>query len=140
MAIGHEISLAQYAPLAYSQIVKAVPMTLVEMPEFIERAEDLLSENQRDDLLTHIASNPECGAIIPDTGGVRKLRWAAGRRGKSGGVRVIYYFYNDTMPIVLLTVYAKSRKRDLSQEEKNELRKLMPLLVKTYQRRRGGRK
>jgi len=52
-------------------------------------------------------------------------------KGKRGGVRVIYYFHNEAYPLFLLTVYAKSRKANLSKTERNDLRKLVPLLVKT---------
>jgi hypothetical protein len=63
-------------------------------------------------------------------GGVRKLRWAREGRGKSGGVRVIYFFYNDGIPLYLLTIYGKNEKDNLSAAERNELAKLAALLVK----------
>ena len=124
--------------MAYTSIVKYAPMSLVEMPEFTERVEELLSEEQCYELLTHIAQNPECGDVMPGTGGVRKLRWALRGKGKRGGARVIYYYHDRHMPILLITMYPKSAKRDLSQAEKNELRKLMPVLVSTYKSRRSG--
>jgi hypothetical protein len=64
-------------------------------------------------------------------GGVRKLRWAREGRGKSGGVRVIYFFYNDGIPLYLLTIYGKNEKDNLSAAERNELAKLAALLAKT---------
>jgi hypothetical protein len=124
--------------MAYTSIVKYAPMSLVEMPEFTERVEELLSEEQCYELLTHIAQNPECGDVMPGTGGVRKLRWALRGKGKRGGARVIYYYHDQHMPILLITMYPKSAKRDLNQAEKNELRKLMPVLVRTYKSRRSG--
>ena len=66
------------------------------------------------------------------TGGIRKLRWAAGGRGKSGGVRVIYYFHNKSLPLFLLTLFGKNEKVNLSKSEYNELTKLTNLLVKNY--------
>ena len=127
------------APMAYTAIVKWAPMTLMEMPEFTERAEDRLPEQYREDLFTHIGENPECGEVIPGTGGVRKVRWALPGKGKRGGVRVIYYYHDQDMPIVLISLFRKNEKADLSQAEKNELRKLMPILVQTYRGRRGKR-
>ena len=72
---------------------------------------------------------------MPGTGGVRKLRWALEGTGKSGGCEVIYYYHNETMPIILLTVYPKSEKDNLSKEQQNALKRLVPVLVKTYQQR-----
>jgi len=126
--------------MAYTSTVKYAPMSLVEMPEFTESAEKLLSEEQCYELLTHIAQNPECGDVMPGTGGVRKLRWALLGKGKRGGARVIYYYHDRDMPILLITMYPKSAKRDLSQAEKNELKKLMPVLVSTYKSRRRGKR
>ena len=55
------------------------------------------------------------------TGGIRKLRWSAQGRGKSGGVRVIYYFHNETMPLFLLTVFGKGEKANLTKGVRNDL-------------------
>jgi len=90
------------------------PIALVEMPEFAEHADKILSEGQRYELLLHIAEDPDCGAVIPGTGGVRKLRWGLSGRGKRGGVRVIYYYYDQNMPILLLALFVKNVKADLS--------------------------
>jgi hypothetical protein len=66
------------------------------------------------------------------TGGIRKLRWAIGNKGKSGGVRVIYYQYNESIPLFLLTVFGKGEKANLSPAERNELAKYIGLLIKHY--------
>jgi len=63
------------------------------------------------------------------TGGIRKLRWARAGRGKSSGVRVIYYFYDDSMPLYLLAVFGKNEKANLSKEERNRLAKAVKELV-----------
>jgi hypothetical protein len=67
------------------------------------------------------------------TGGVRKLRWSRGSRGKSGGVRVIYYFHSAGMTLYLLTLFAKNERANLSKAERNELATLVGLLVAAWQ-------
>jgi hypothetical protein len=122
--------------MAYSGAVETVPMTLVEMPEFIARSKGLLSSEEVNALQVHVGTHPESGDLMPDTGGIRKLRWALEGRGKRGVARVVYYFHSGAMPIFLLTVFAKNEKADLSKAEKNELRKLIPLLVQSYRNQR----
>lgn len=66
------------------------------------------------------------------TGGVRKLRWGRQGRGKSGGVRVIYYVHSDLMPLYLLTLFAKNERANLSKAERNELAGLVDILVSAW--------
>ena len=88
-------------------------ITIAELPEYQRRAEKLLSGNERQDIVNYLAAFPKEGDLIRDTGGVRKLRWQRGGRGKSAGVRVIYYFHSERMPLYLLTVFVRiSRHRD----------------------------
>lgn len=103
-------------------------ITVAEMPEYIRRATRLLSQSERSDVIDYVAATPKAGDLIQGTGGVRKLRWARGGRGKSGGVRVIYYFHSEALPLYLLTVFGKGEKADLSQAERNELAKLVQIL------------
>src|SRR5574340_49326 len=110
----------------------AVPMTVVETPFFIRKVTGLLDEEERWDLIGFLAANPESGDIIPETGGVRKVRWAAQGRGKRGGVRVIYYYHSQAFPLFLLTAYAKNQKANLTGAERSEFKKLTTLLVRTY--------
>jgi len=70
------------------------------------------------------------------TGGIRKLRWSAQGKGKSGGVRIIYYHHNEYIPLFLLTLFGKGEKANLSKTECNELAKFTSLLIKNY----GARK
>lgn len=62
--------------------------------------------------------------MIQNTGGLRKVRWAANGKGKRGGVRVIYYYIMPASQIRLLVIYRKGLKDDLTEDEKKELRKL----------------
>ena len=103
-------------------------VTVAELPEYIRCAERLLSEAERRDVVDFLAARPRTGDLIQGTGGVRKLRWSRGGRGKSGGVRVIYYFHSDRMPLYLLTVFGKGDKADLTGAERGELRELISIL------------
>ncbi len=107
-------------------------ITVVELPEFIRRSKKLLSEQERNDIINYLAFHPDSGAIIKGSGGIRKLRWKKQGRGKSGGVRIIYYYKNLNLPVFLLTVFAKSDKIDLSKSQRNELSQLVKILVENY--------
>lgn len=109
--------------------------TIVELPEFIRRAAALLSDDEKRELLNYLASDPLAGVLIQGTGGVRKLRWAVGAKGKRGGVRVIYYVQGITVPIFLLTVYGKGQKENLTKAECNELSALTKMLAEKYRSR-----
>lgn len=78
---------------------------------------------------------PNSGVIMEGTGGVRKLRWARTGSGKSGGVRVIYYFHDESMPLYLLTAFGKNEKANLSKEERNLLAKAVKELVVFWRQR-----
>src|ERR1019366_4328117 len=112
--------------------MQPAPMTVVETPFFLRKAADLLAEDERLQLIAFVGANPEAGDVIPEAGGVRKVRWAAKGRGKRGGIRVVYYFHNEAFPVFMLTVYSKNRKANLTKAERNELKTLVPSLVKTY--------
>ena len=105
--------------------------TVVELPEFIRRVEKLLGESERQSLITFVAEFPVSGVLIRGTGGIRKLRWARKGSGKSGGVRVIYYYHDERIPLYLLTVFGKGEKSNLSQSERNELASLVKLLIQS---------
>jgi len=106
--------------------------TIVELPEFLRRSDRLLSESERLSIINYLASHPASGDRMQGTGGIRKLRWSAQGKGKSGGVRIIYYYHNESMPLFLLTVFGKGEKSNLSKNERNELAKFTSLLVSNY--------
>ena len=107
-------------------------LTIAEVPEYIRRAEKLLTEDERRDVVDYLAAHPKAGDIMEGTGGVRKLRWGRQGRGKSGGVRVIYYVHSDVMPLYLLTMFAKNERANLSKAERNELAGLVDTLVSAW--------
>ncbi len=106
--------------------------TIVELPEFVKRSDKLLSEPERTSIINYLASHPASGDIMQGTGGIRKLRWSAHGKGKSGGVRVIYYYHHESIPIFVLTVFGKGEKANLSKSERNDLAKVTSLIVKSY--------
>jgi len=106
--------------------------TIVELPEFLKQCEKVLSESERLSIINYLAKHPAAGKIMQRTGGIRKLRWAARGKGKSGGVRVIYYYHNKSIPLFLLTLFGKGEKPNLSKAECNELNKITTLLVEKY--------
>ena len=83
-------------------------------------------------LIDVLAAEPECGDLIQGTGGLRKVRFGVGGKGKRGSLRVVYYFYNDTMPLFLLTVFAKNERDNLSKAERNALAKVARTLRESY--------
>jgi len=97
------------------------PMTVCEAEEFLARAEKVWSADDRAEFVDFIALHPEAGDLIPGTGGIRKVRWTKPGSGKRGGVRVIYYYYDTTVPLYLVTMFAKNQKSDLNPADKKAL-------------------
>ncbi len=73
----------------------SAPMTVVETGEFLKRVKPLMSDEERAELIASVGASPEAGEIMPDIGGVRKIRWALEGKGKSGGARVVSYYHNE---------------------------------------------
>lgn len=107
-------------------------LTVAELPEYLRTAGKLLADADRRAIVDHLAAHPTAGDLIEGTGGVRKLRWARGGRGKSGGARVIYYFHSEVMPLYLLTMFAKNERANLSKAERNALAALVDVLVEIW--------
>lgn len=80
----------------------------IEASVFTRYVYEYLSEDEYVGLQIYLSRHPEAGKVVPGTGGVRKVRWAISGKGKSGGVRVIYYFKRQDDEIWLLTIYSKS--------------------------------
>lgn len=106
--------------------------TIVELPEFQDKADKLLTDQEKLGVINYLAAHPQAGVLMQGTGGIRKFRWATGSKGKSGGARVIYYFHNESIPLFLLSVFGKKDKANLSKAECNELAKLTRLIVNNY--------
>jgi hypothetical protein len=105
-----------------------------ETAAYLARANKLLSSEEQDAVVEMIARDPTCGVLVTETGGVRKVRFAVRGRGKSGSVRIAYYFHSDAMPAYLPTIFAKNEKANLSHAERNMLAKLVTELRRTHGR------
>jgi hypothetical protein len=107
-------------------------ITVAETLPFQRKVSRLLSLEERSELIAYLAEHPSAGVIIQGTGGIRKLRWARKGGGKSGGIRVIYYFHNESMPLYLLAAFGKNEKANLSGEEKQLLAGAVRKLVAAW--------
>lgn len=100
-----------------------------ETHRFTKRAASLLTDEEYAKLQDDLCSEPEAGAIIKGSGGIRKIRQSFGGRGKRGGARVIYYWAVSREKIIMLDIYAKNEKEDLSRAELKELSGLLRSLI-----------
>jgi hypothetical protein len=125
-------------PVIHWIILVAMLTTVTELPEYIRRVNELLNEAERKAIIDYLAAHPRSGNIMEGTGGIRKLRWARGDKGKSGGVRIIYYYHDQRIPLYLLTVFGKNEKANVTKSERNELAKLVAMLVQVALERKHG--
>lgn len=98
------------------------PVSVIELSGYRRRTDTLLSPDESEAVVDLVAYEPTCGDVIPGTGGLRKVRIGREGIGKRGGARVIYYFYNAEFPLVLMALYAKNERGDLTVRETNALR------------------
>ncbi|MEN8130284.1 MAG: toxin [Pseudomonadota bacterium] len=86
---------------------------------------DYLNDESYRALQRALLENPELGDVMPGTGGFRKVRWEDSRRrkGKRGGLRVIYYYLTADHQIWFFTLYDKGEAKDLTSGEKKILKK-----------------
>ena len=96
--------------------------TVIETPLFSKLWPRYWHEDERGAFAAFLAKNPEAGDVIPGTDELRKVRWSRAGSGKSGGVRVIYYTRFATRDLVLLVLYAKSERGNLSAKQLLEIR------------------
>jgi hypothetical protein len=98
---------------------------IVETKAFTARIVDLFSDDDYRALQLELVERPSMGDVIPGTGGIRKLRWAASGRGKRGGARIIYFWHAASERIVMLFAYAKNEADDLTAAQRQALRKII---------------
>lgn len=100
-------------------------MELVETTVFTRRLLELMPDEEYRKLQTALFNRPDLGGVISGTGGLRKLRWGIPGRGKRGGVRVIYYHAAARSQLLMLMVYSKNERDDLSSSQKRILRSIV---------------
>ncbi len=104
-------------------------MVFIETDQFTKYLPGYLNDDQYAQLQAYLHVYPQAGLIIPGTGGVRKLRWAAGGKGKRGGVRIIYYWIVKDVQLLMLTLYKKGEVDDLTSDEKKALKRYVKDIV-----------
>jgi mRNA-degrading endonuclease RelE of RelBE toxin-antitoxin system len=100
-------------------------MEIVETSIFTRRVRELLRDEEYRLLQLYLGVQPDAGVIIKGSGGLRKVRWSLGARGKRGGVRLIYYWSKEQDRLLMLLIYAKSERDDLTPAQLKVLRELV---------------
>jgi len=100
-------------------------VVIIETSIFTRQVQTLLSNEEYRQLQMALVLHPELGAVIPGSGGLRKVRWTIRGHGKRGGVRAIYYWAVSNGQILMLLMYAKNEQDDLTPEQLKVLRKIV---------------
>lgn len=106
-------------------------LTFIEVKVFEEDRKTLMSDDEYQKFQAYLLENHELGDFIPNTGGCQKIRWKleSNNKGKSGGVRVIYYVRSAKGKIYLITMYSKNEKDNLNEKEKSIMRAIVAKLT-----------
>lgn len=105
-------------------------IAITELPPFSKKVTKILSQEEQEALHRHLIQHPDEGDVIPGTGGIRKLRWAASGRGKRGGARVIYFYHVVGTTIYLMACYTKNEQDDISPAVKKQLKAIVDQIKK----------
>lgn len=101
------------------------PMVFIETPAFTADVKALLPDDSYAELQMELTARPTAGQVIPGTGGLRKIRWRLPGQGKRGGARVIYFWRASQSQVLLLAIYGKGMKEDLTAAEKRVWRQIV---------------
>jgi hypothetical protein len=98
-------------------------MEFIEAPAFTRHLHEYLDDDGYRALQVELTVNPALGQVMPGIGGFRKARWADSRRGKGrrGGLRIIYFYFESELQIGLMTLYGKNEASDLTVKQKKAL-------------------
>jgi len=100
-------------------------MRIVETSIFTKRVKEILSEEEYRLFQLKLIDDPEAGNIIQGSGGIRKIRWSGSGRGKRGGSRILYYWYNSEGVLLMLFIFRKNEKDDLTKAQLKELKTIV---------------
>jgi len=102
-----------------------ITVVILETSIFTRQVQTLLSDEEYRQLQMALVLHPDLGAVIPGSGGLRKVRWSISGRGKRGGVRAIYYWAVVHDKILMLFIYAKNEQDDLTPEQLKVLKRII---------------
>jgi mRNA-degrading endonuclease RelE of RelBE toxin-antitoxin system len=97
-------------------------MLIIETPVFTKRVLEILTDDEYRGLQHFLAQYPDAGDIIPGSHGLRKLRWTNLGKGKRGGTRAIYYWLRPRDTILMLFVFKKNERSDLTKDQLKTLK------------------
>jgi len=100
-------------------------MKIIETQIFTQRVREILDDEEYRVLQNEFVLNPELGNIIHGSGGIRKMRWSGSGRGKRGGSRVIYYWFKEQDNLLMLLIYTKKEKDDLTKAQLRVLKSVV---------------
>ena len=95
--------------------------SVLETSIFTRRPDALLTREERVELITSLASDPQAGDLVPGLGGIRKMRFAAGGQGKRGGFRVIWFVSGSDLPVLALLLYGKNEQANPTPEQRRAM-------------------
>lgn len=107
-------------------------VSVIETDSYLSKAEKVMSAAERENVVLMISAAPAAGDVISGTGGLRKLRIPLQGRGKRGGGRVIYWYYNEGHPAILMWAFAKNEASDLTSSQKKSLVATSDLFISQF--------
>jgi len=100
-------------------------MRIIETLVFTKRVNEILDQDEYRTLQIQLIHNPESGSVIKGSGGIRKIRWTGSGRGKQGGSRILYFWFNKDDVLLMLFIFKKNEKDDLTKEQLKTLRTIV---------------
>lgn len=120
-----------YMPMAY---ISLMLVSVVETDSYLSKARKIMSEAEMEAVVSMISGSPMAGDVIQGTSGLRKMRIPLQGRGKRGGGRVVYWYYNEGYPAILLWAFAKNEADDLSPTQKKQLASASEAFTRQFRR------